>query len=278
MKRSHSLMDGAPVYRQPTEVTIPVLPEDVWNEILHYSESYLVRMACVSRHFELLTLTYAKNNKPEMRFDKAEWIKRNGDPGEEPPIPLKMYGFDPKMYTLTLIPETINDELLTLSSFDRFVSNCKNDKDAFQTNYYAFNDSGITEGTAIQFKTHWVLLSKGLFKGTRGIKLELQEQLVKAKGFEVPYLIDVVVTIYMHHLQTGQFIFPDSSIRRFTLRTYTRVQEKARGCRILVGAFGEHAPNGNVGLFFHNKSDDIGWSDLGMASALTSSTVSVIPK
>lgn len=271
MKRSQSIMDGATAYQLSAEVTIPVLPEDVWNEILHYSESYLVRMACVSRQFEVLTLTYAKNNKPKKSFDKAEWIKRNGDPGDEPSIPLKMYGFDPQRYTLTLIPERINNELLTLRSFDRFISDCKNGKEPFQTNYYAFNDSGITEETAIQFKTHWVLLSKGLFKGTRGIKLEPQEQLVKAKGFEVPYLIDVVVTIYMHHLQTGQFIFPDSSIRRFTLRTYTRVQEKARGCRIFVGAFGEHAPQGNIGLFFY-KNADFATQDIGMACALTSST------
>ena len=272
MKRSHSLMDGAPNNRLSTEAVLPVLPEDVWNEILHYSESFLVRMACVSRQFKTLTLTYAKNNQPEVRFDKAEWIKFKADPGIEPPIPLKMYGHDPQRYTLTLIPETINDELLTLSSFDRFVSHCKNDKDTFQTNYYAFNDSGITEGTAIQFKTHWVLLSKGVSKGTRGIKFQSQEQLVKAKGFEVPYLIDVVVTIYMHHLQTGQFIFPNSSIRRFTLRTYTRVQEKADGtrCRLFVGAFGEHAPYGNVGLFFHNN-DDFEAEETGMACALTSS-------
>lgn len=273
MKRSHSIMDGVPFCRIPAEETIPVLPEDVWNEILHYSESYLVRMACVSRQFEVLTLTYAKNNKPKDRFDKAEWIKRNGDPGEEPPIPLKMYSFDPQRYTLTLIPETINNELLTLSSFDRFLSNCKNDKDAFQTNYYNMNDVRITDKTAIKFKTHWVLLSKGVVKGTRNEKFIPQESLVKTKGFEVPYLIDVVVTIYMHHLQTGQFIFPNLSRRRFTLQTYTRVQEKAdgTGCRIFVGAFGEHAPHGNIGLFFHNN-DDFESEDTGMACALTSST------
>lgn len=271
MKRSHSIMDGAPAYQLSAEKTIPVLPEDVWNEILHYSESYLVPMACVSRQFEVLTLTYAKNNKPEMRFDKVEWIKRHGDPGDEPPIPLKMYGFDPQRYTLTLIPETINNELLTLSSFDRFISDCKNSKEPFQTNYYAFKDSGITERTVKKFKTHWVLLSKEVLKGTRGVKCLTQESLVKAKKFDVPKLMDVVVTIYMHHLQTGQFIFPDSSIRRFTLRTYTRVQEKTdgTGCRIFVGSFGEHAPHGNIGLFFHNNHD-MASSDLGMACALTS--------
>ena len=46
-----------------------------------------------------------------------------------------MYDFDPLNEMLTFIPQTINGKKLTLSSIDRFVSDNKNGKELFKSNY-----------------------------------------------------------------------------------------------------------------------------------------------
>jgi|GEM_PF-4629567 len=43
--------------------------------------------------------------------------------------------FDPAVNMLTLIPEELNNALLDLTSFDKFISDFKNGKDAFESNY-----------------------------------------------------------------------------------------------------------------------------------------------
>ena len=160
---------------------IPLLPQDVWNEVLKHSKSDLVALACASQSLNELTKDYAKNNLPAGRFGTKEWKGLGGDPGIEPVIPLKMYAiFDSSKQVLTFIPETINGEfLLTLSSIDRFVSDYKNGKDAFKSNYRSpLNDIGIKDETVKPFKAHWVILSKDVLDGTINKGFATQEKLV----------------------------------------------------------------------------------------------------
>ena len=157
---------------------------------------------------------------------------------------LKMYAFDSSKQMLTLILETINGKPLTLSSIDRFVSDSKNGKDAFKSNYlYPLSSIfGITDKTVKPFKAHWVMLSKDvlggadLVNGTRNKNFATQEKLVKEAGFEIPNLIDTVVSVFLHNLETGDFVYPDkSSVHQCT---FTRVQERnSRGHQIVVGNF-----------------------------------------
>ena len=120
---------------------------------------------------------------------------------------------------LTLILENIKEEALTLSSIDRFVSDCKNGKDAFKSNYLTpLSDYGIDDNTLKPFKAHWVMLSKDVLggmdleNGTRDKTFEIQEERVKKAGFdEIPNLIDVVVSVFLHNLETGEFVYPDNS-------------------------------------------------------------------
>lgn len=222
---------------------IPLFPQDVWNEVLKHSKSDLVALACASQSLNELTNDYAKNNLPAGRFGAKEWKSFGGDPGIEPAIPLKMYAFDSSKWMLTFIPETINGEKLTLSSFDRFVSDYKNGKNAFKSNYRnPLSNAGINDKTVKPFKAHWVMLSKDvlggtdLVNGTRNKGFSTQEKLVKEARFEIPNLIDVVASVLLHNLETGDFVYPGGSDGYQW--TFTDVQEQnSRGYPISVGGF-----------------------------------------
>ena len=225
-------------------------PQDIFNEVFKYDQSNLVAIACVCKQFTSFTKDYAQKNLPIGRFGAKEWKIYGGDVGDEPTIPLKMYGFNPDEWMLTLIPETINQENLTLTSVDRFVSDYKNGRDNFISNYQARNFHGIKDEIVGKFKTHWVLLSKQILEGTKDRSFESQKGIIKAKGFEIPYLIDVVVSHLMHYLSSGNFI--DHQLLHYQ-RTYTRVGEVNRyGKQIIVGSSSEGlymSTNGN----FSNK-------------------------
>jgi len=217
---------------------MPCLPQDIWNEVLKHSKSDLVALACASQSLNKLAHDYAKNNQPADCFGAKDWKHFGADVGVAHPIPLKMIqDFDSSKWMLTWIPETINGQELTLSSMDQFVSDFKNGIDTFESNYkYPLSDLGIHDKMVKPFKAHWVMLSKDVLDGTREQNFATQEKLVKAAGFEIPNLIDAVVSVLLHNLKTGDFIYPDSSNGRHL--TSTRVQEQnERGCQLVVGGF-----------------------------------------
>ena len=215
--------------------------DDIVTEILSHSNSDFVALACVSKKFEKLTKQWAEKHPPEGCIGKAEWLKYGADEkdlGEKVaffPIPLKLYQDCAKgSFLCTFIPETLNGVPLTLSSIDQFVSNRKN---VVKSNYkFPLANYGITDETAGKVKAHWAILSRDVLEGTRNKPFDIQKGLVEEKGFEIPNLIDAVVSLLMHHLHTDEFIYPDGSEGRKW--TFTRVQEVNNGGhRIAVGGF-----------------------------------------
>ena len=213
----------------------PSLPEEMWKEIISYSKDSLTLLSCVDIQLNKLTEDYVKNNPLQGLFGEKEWKHFNGDPGIVFPISLKMIqDFDASKYILTFIPETINGKPLTLTSIDEFIKKYNNTD---ISNYkYPLSNYGISNGTVGKYKAHWVMLSKNVLDGTRNETFEIQKQLVEEKKFEIPNLIDVVVSLLMHKMKTDEFIYPDGSNgHQWTL---TRVQEENnRGYRIVVGGF-----------------------------------------
>ena len=235
--------------------------EDIFAEVLKHSKSSLVTLACVTKQFNTLTHAFAKNYRPEVCFGRAEWLSFSGDPGIEPPLnlPLRIIqNFDPDKQILTFIPETINNIPLTLSSIDRFVSVCKNKT---ESNYSTTLDFfKISDKTGGKVKAHWVLLSKDIFAETCIKGFYEQEKLVRKQKFEIPNLIDTVVSLFMHNLKTGEFVYPFKGVDW----TYTSVQETTKdGYGILVGCFSKESlcvrtfiyPNANSGAAGSWRSD-----------------------
>jgi len=197
-----------------------------------------VALACASQSLNKLVQDYAKDNPPADCFSAKDWKIFGADLMVAHPIPLKMIqDFDSLKWMLTWIPETINGKELTLSSFDQFVSDFKNGKDAFKSTYRdPLANRGIVDKTVKPFKAHWVMLSKDVLDGTRNQNFATQEKLVKAAGFEIPNSIDAVVSVLLHNLKTADFIYPDNPNGHQW--TFTRVQEQSnQGYQIVVGGF-----------------------------------------
>lgn len=204
------------------------LADDIWYEVITHSKHSLVALACVNKQLEILAKNFAVTYRPEGCFGKIQWLSFNGDPGDESFLPLKMIqDFDPKHQMLTFIPKTINNEPLTLTAIDCLVCKCKG---TVKSNIKGWHN---IDETLANTHAHWVLISQNIlpveiFKFTMGFEVNKRFnkklQLFKKQGFEIPTLIDAVVSLLMHNLKTNEFVFPGASNE--CLKTVTYVQQK----------------------------------------------------
>lgn len=205
-------------------------PKELFNEILKYSKSSFVALSCTKKQFNRLTKDYVKNHRPIASFDKIKWEKYNVNSVGKVSLPLKMYqDFDSTTEILTLIPRKLNNKQLTLKLFDEFVKKTKNSD---KSNYsFSLNEYGIPNSSVK--KSHWVRLSQNIVPESITKTSKDKKGLLKSQGFEIPSLIDVVVSVFMHHLETGVFIYPTKP-----LPILTQVREKnSQGLRIYLGGF-----------------------------------------
>lgn len=129
------------------------IPVDIWGEIVKYSKSSFTSLIYVDIKISQFVKDYIKNNPIKKHFDKAMWKNYGGDSGCEPPIPIKIYTrFDHSKHLLTLIPKTLNGEILTLTSIDEFVMNYKNR--AFSNYKHRLSECGICNKTVDQYESH----------------------------------------------------------------------------------------------------------------------------
>lgn len=223
-------------------------PQEMWHEIITHSKHSLVALCCVSKQLEILTKAYAKIYRPEGCFGKVQWVSFGGDPGDEPSLPLKMMqDFDPLHQMLTFIPATINNEDVTLSSIDRFVSKIKKVSTSYQSRSMVLIPDSLSKKTI----SHWVLLSKNILQGAEGNHYDVNKQFINNNGFEIPKLIDTVVSVLMHNLETDEFIFPAGVDGKPSI--FTCVQEKRGGYQVVVGGFSTFGLR--LALIFRNIHD-----------------------
>lgn len=245
-----------------TNKVVMPLPADLWGEIIfNHTKLELLIIASVSKQFKSLANDYAKNHPPKGCFGKAEWLRYGGDPGVVPQLPLHMYNrFNPYYEMLTLIPETINGELTTLSSIDRFFSYCKKTNVSNYRN--PLDKYEIYDFSIKAFKSHWVLLSKRISKINDAeyyyYYLDEHKQEVLPKGFEAPNLIDTIVSLFMENLNTGNCNY-------MTGLTYVE-ETNDGGDQIVVGNFG--GAFGQCGLDVVTFTEHI--RNTGLAYALKS--------
>lgn len=237
-------------------------PLDLWKEIIMYSKPHLTHVACINRQFEKLAHEYFENHPCKEFIGEKVWIKFGGDPGSVITVPVKMIqDFDATKQILTFIPETINNVPLTLSSFMIFLSDSKiKEKTKFKNSFS--NIAHISDEIISKVRAHWVILSKDVLQGTRSEVFETQKKLVKAQGFQIPNLIDFLVSVSLFNLMNPkESLYPSNTEGR--LMTYTRVKEKNKsGRRIMVGVFSDNGlnicanndPNICIGAAYSKKS------------------------
>jgi hypothetical protein len=245
------------------------LPCDMIGELLSASSQDLlavVSLACVNKHFNAYVRKWAAKHPPTACFGQKQWHKFGADVGEVPPIPLKFYHhLATDNFLCTYIPATINGTVMTLNSFDAFIMELKHQK---HSNYRCSVAPMECESNEYPlqkpFKKRWVLLSKNISKDTTCKTFEDQQKLVDAKGYTVPNLTDVVVSILMHQLNTGEYIFSLKNDPDLRLN-YTRVKDhKKEQLRSIVGCY-----HNNI-LCIISYRPDCDCSLMGTAYALTS--------
>ncbi|MBI3211744.1 MAG: hypothetical protein HYZ47_03560 [Simkania negevensis] len=195
-----------------------------------------------------------------MTFDKAAWEKYFGDIGEEPSLPADIATIlaspcpiwsDKKIqetHVLILVPAKVNGEPLTLESLEKLV---KNPKEGNATQYRSFFP-GKNEQASVEQNT-WVLLTNNILPGSvdqsYNKQVTLVNELAKKAGapYEVPQLIVVAVSLFVHYVRSGELLYANSS----GTYNYTHCQEKGHGQYLtFVGGFSY------AGLCVRSHTDD----------------------
>lgn len=184
---------------------------------------------------------------PKIAFGKADWERFFGEVGEEPPLPADikkiLQGSCPfwkgkrvqDTHMLTLIPKTVNGRPLTLNTLKEMIQRPRGGGHATKCEYCVygreakkeFEDQGVD-------RPYWVLMTKDVLEGSRDNKqYNLRKEYAKTGlPYEMPYTLEAVISILMHHTKTGERLYPAKP------RTYIQCREKTgNGWSFVVGDF-----------------------------------------
>jgi predicted GTPase len=204
---------------------------DVLNNLKRYEPKYLTVEASI------LDLQFQKGLKNQFYFGKAKWEKYFGDIGVEPSLPANIeqilnspcpFHKDTgkkvrETHLLVLVPEKVNGKSFCLDSLSDLI---KSPKSGHQTQY-RYYDSDVKKELGTQSMTsHWALMTRDVIPDSRSKTYEDQKALVQKHAqssqipYELPKALEAATVILMHHVETGERLYPDSPL------TYTRCQEK----------------------------------------------------
>jgi hypothetical protein len=159
----------------------------------------------------------------------AKWKTYIGDPGTVPLLPSnideilnKPCPFWPgkkvhETHLLTFIPETIDGKPYDYKVFAEHIykplqghkANNNNDRLRFGSYTYPLAPAG-----------HWVLMTREVVPGSLGKSYADQKKLVHDVGYQVPTVLDFIVSVFLEYVTTKTDLYGDSPL------TYTRCQEK----------------------------------------------------
>ena len=204
--------------------------EEAIHSSSHYAAEYLLKVVVQKRQEKFIE---------EHSFGKKKWEHFFGDIGIEPPLPDNIWKIlnapcpiwpGKKVYEthlLTLIPQTVNGQPLTLKKLGELVKNPLHGNATMYTNF------SIEVEDRPNPNSHWTLLSRDLIPNSRNKSYAEQQNLVEQyPGYEVPNALDTAVALFMEHVQSGTRLYPAES------RTLTRCQEKYDlSSQLVIGGF-----------------------------------------
>lgn len=186
---------------------------------------------------------------PANAFGAKQWEDFFGIKVDEPPLPLNIHKilksqcpFSEKgkkiedTHVLVLIPGRIDEKPLTLKTFGKLVGSRFPE---FGKKGYEFIIPGAKEFGG-DGKSHWVLMTKDVLSGTRGLSFDSQQKQIKDQGngnYCVPKTLEATVCVISEYVRTA------GKTRLFCRKppssdlTYTRCQEEIRGHQVCVGDF-----------------------------------------
>ena len=196
---------------------------------------------------------------PKSAFGAADWKKYFGDIGEEPPLPKDIQEIlnAPSPFskgrrvvddfTLTLVPQTINGEPLTLTRLGALIQHPKQGSATKYSRYYEMVKKELGDQRAPP--AHWVLMTRAPLpssesNGSEENRARMQQEAERTGvPYVVPPLLDAAVTVFMHHVKTGERLFSDSPA------TWTLCQERLKnGWPVGMGGFSAVGLDVSVGF------------------------------
>jgi hypothetical protein len=164
---------------------------------------------------------------PKIAFGKVQWEKYFGDVGSVPDLPAdinEILAADCQLFPekkvwethmLVLIPETVDNKPLTLTSLGELVKKPK-DTSGCPSEYGTFSEDVTDECKTQSIQSHWVLVTKDVIKGSRNQPYARQKQMVAEIAsrtgipYEVPSARDMAVCLFMHHVTSGKHFFSNT--------------------------------------------------------------------
>jgi len=155
-------------------------------------------------------------------------------------------------HLLTLIPETVNGNPLTLDSLRVMV---QHPREGPSTQYFAYSDEVKKEFGGVTQSSHWALMTKDVHPESRFLNDDDHYDLVASYAektgfpFEMPPVRDAAVSILMHFAKTKERLFPDNQQGKEL--TFTRCQEAIDGgINWMIVGIGSFSPEGNLRIGF----------------------------
>ena len=200
--------------------------------------------------------------RPKIAFGKAEWAKYFGDVGAEPPLPKEIdkilksecpYWSGKRVeetHLLVLIPKTVNGQKYSLNLLQDLAKRPQGGGHALKTFRY-YSTVGKEMGNNGIQGSYWSLITKDVLPNSRVKSFEEQKPLLKGPH-EVPEALELATGILMHHVKTGERLYPDKP------DTYSCCQETLiDGERVVVGSF-ESSGLFIGGYFDYGRNDGCG--------------------
>jgi NLR family CARD domain-containing protein 3 len=227
------------------EEASPSIPQEIWKKVFEsLSATELIPLALSCKQLHVIATSSIWSRILAEAFSKRQWERFFGDVGEEPPLPPDIV----KIWTspcpfwqgkkvfethlLTLIPQTVNGQPLTLDSLGELIQHPK-EGEATKYEYY-YGDLKKQYGEQPVGASHWVLMTRDVIPGSRNKSYKDQQQfVVKAgKGYAVPNILDATAAILMAYFARGERLYGKNPW------TYTRCQEEVGVFQSVSGGFG----------------------------------------
>ena len=206
-------------------------------------------------------------------FGAEEWRQYFGEVGVAPPPPSdidQILGspcpFWPgkrvrDTHLLVLIPATVNGKPFSLNLLGELVRHPQGRGYSTAYDYYDSDVQGRS-GTQSPMRSYWVLMTRGVLKGSRSKKYASQHALVAYHAsctglpYELPGALEAATAILSHYVRSGERLYTNAPW------TYTRCQGLVEdgdedACPIVVGGFSSGGLNVYYQDVYYHDFDNI---------------------
>lgn len=184
-----------------------------------------------------------KEAQDALFFGKEEWETYFGSVEDVPPLPDNLVEilnqdcpFEPgkkiqDLYGLLLIPQTVNGQPLTLNKFHELI---QQPKQGHSTRFHIYFPGTLVEkeyGKIPVGHSHWILIRKVIHE-SRNMTIEDQKALLEQHGFELPHVLEMVISLCASFVRRG--VYPNCDYPETILRCAELVQGRYP---VVVGDF-----------------------------------------